>query len=132
VILPRGAAYDFNQDGMAGPIRHWNNTWQGRVTARNVDGADGPFTFVRDVMMNAGGSGGGCPQRLTCDNVSDLSRLSTRDMFVGAADGRRVNLTTGELVEPNLTREGPRSVTPKGHQLSHQPDLPRPPRQSPH
>jgi hypothetical protein len=124
VILPHGAAYDFNQDGMAGPIRHWNNTWQGSVTARNVDSADGPFTFVRDVMMNAGGSGGGCPQRVSCDHVSDLSRISTRDVLVGAADGRRVNLTTGMLVEPFLSREGPRSAIPKGHQLSSPQDPP--------
>jgi hypothetical protein len=126
VILPRGAAYDFNQDGMAGPIRHWNNTWQGRVTARNVDGADGPFTFVRDVMVNSGGSGSGCPQRLSCDNVSDVSRLSIRDSLSGAADGRRVNPTTGALVEPYLTRDGPRGATPKGHMLPPRQDAARP------
>jgi hypothetical protein len=118
VILPAGVAYEFNQDGLAGPIRHWNNTWQGRVTARNVDGADGPFTFVRDVMVNPGGSGEGCPQRLSCDNVTDFSRLGLREMLVGAADGRRVDPKTGALLEPYLSREGPRSASPKGHMLS--------------
>ena len=118
VILPGGAAYDFNQDGMAGPIKHWNNTWQGRITARNLDGADGPFTFTRDVMVNAGGSRGGCPQPFNCDNVTDFSRLVTHDILAGAADGRRVNPATGALVEPYLSREGPGTTTPKGHMVS--------------
>jgi hypothetical protein len=118
VILPGGAAYDFNQDGMAGPIKHWNNTWQGRITARNVDAADGPFTFMRDVMINTGGSGRGCPQRFSCDNVTGFSRIVTQDILGGAADSSRVNPATGALVEPYLSREGPRTPTPKGHMLS--------------
>jgi hypothetical protein len=121
VVLPRGAAYDFNQDGMAGPIQHWNNTFQGTVTARNIDTADGPFTFARDVMISGRGAGGPCPPGVTCDNVTDASRIRATGVLIGRADGTIIDRASGLLVEPYLSREGPASRQPKGHMLPSRP-----------
>lgn len=45
-------AMDVNQDGMAGEIHLYRNTFLGMVRVRNTDAEDGPFHFDHDVIVN--------------------------------------------------------------------------------
>jgi hypothetical protein len=47
------AALDINQDGMAGRIDIYRNTFVGRVQVRATDAADGPFRFYDNVIINS-------------------------------------------------------------------------------
>jgi hypothetical protein len=121
IITPGGVAIHHAEFGNTTATYHYNNTIQGIVrigSPGSVDTGEGPFTFTRDVMVNSSSTGGSCPARLTCANVTDLSVLSVdASVVLGADDGTIVSTTTGLLQGQNLIDYGPDSATPRGHQL---------------
>jgi hypothetical protein len=98
-----------------GPFYSYRNTYQGRVQVNGADTGD-LYSFVRDVIANTGGSGGSCPQRITCSGVVNFSTISiAATVLQGLADGSIVSTSTGLLQGSNLTNYGPSSADPRGH-----------------
>lgn len=87
----------------------YRNTFLGVVsmggsTSAHMTSADGPFTFTNNVIVNAGGSGGSCPSRLTCSFIDDYTILSVNaNNIQGANDGTIASATTGALVGSSRT-----------------------------
>jgi hypothetical protein len=125
-LLPDGASALFNLDSEASPtIYSYRNTYLGTVTLWNVDSDDGPFSFVRDVIVNSdsadtpfngfnwatSGSAGG-----SWLGTQDQSRVTITSALVCApADG--CTDADGFLIGSALTNHGPNSATPKGHMM---------------
>ena len=68
-------AIEINQDGQAGVIYVYRNTFVGLVDIRNTDTADGPFYFNNNVIVNNSGSadhiacaGTGCSTQVIKNN----------------------------------------------------------------
>lgn len=86
-------AMEFNQDGQSTiPSYYYRNTFIGAIHARNIDSADGPFTFTNNVIVNDTAASGSCPAKYTCTSVTDYSRLVRTDNLDaattdGAVDG---------------------------------------------
>ena len=78
----------------------YRNTFVGgRVLFANAVTSDGPYLFYNNVIVNAGGTGGSCPARLTCESVTDYGVTTIgADNVQGANDGTIANATTGVLV----------------------------------
>ncbi|MCL4874167.1 right-handed parallel beta-helix repeat-containing protein [bacterium] len=93
-------AIDINQDGMAGVIHIYRNTFSGTVQVRNTDSSDGPFYFSNNVIVNRD-SGTPAGSHIYHLSVSDPSRVVRSDNLVGyPADnilGSGCNLTSGYL-----------------------------------
>jgi hypothetical protein len=89
-------AVDINQDGVAGPVHVYRNTFVGRVMVRNTDSADGPFYFQNNVIINNDPG-----NHIYMENVSDASRVRITDNLTGTASQGIVdaglNLTSGYL-----------------------------------
>lgn len=83
-INTAGAAYsvDINQDGQAAEIYIYRNTIVGRARVRNVDSADGPFTFRNNVIVNAD-SGTPAGSRIVQESVSASGRIVIADNLSG-------------------------------------------------
>lgn len=96
-----------------GPIAIYRNTLIGGRTVMELLAAhDGPFNFYSNVIVNAGGSGGSCPARLTCVSVVDYSVINVdANNLQGANDGTIANATTGALINRA-------NVGTYGHELS--------------
>lgn len=58
-----------------GAVYLYRNTFLGTVAVKNLVTADGPYTYRNNVFVNAGGTGGSCPQRLSCTSVTDYARI---------------------------------------------------------
>jgi hypothetical protein len=121
VLTAGGFAAIYNDFGSSnaavGPFYSYRNTYQGRVQISGARTGDS-YVFVRDVIANSGGSGGSCPQRLTCASLSDASVISVAaSVLQGLADGSIVSTTTGLLQGSNLTNYGPSTADPRGHAL---------------
>jgi hypothetical protein len=120
-VAPGGFAMHLGEFGNTTTVYSYRNTYQGTVQIGgpgSIDTGDGPFTFIRDVMVNSGGSGGSCPQRITCSTVTDYSVISiAASVLLGLADGSIVSTTTGLLQGSNLTNYGPSTADPRGHAL---------------
>ena len=88
----------------------YRNTFLGVVTiagaaaaADHLTSADGPFVFTSNVIVNAGGTGGSCPARITCSNVDDYTVIQVNaNNLQGANDGTIANATTGVLINRAL------------------------------
>jgi len=88
----------------------YRNTFLGVVTiagaaaaADHLTSADGPFVFTSNVIVNAGGTGGSCPARITCSNVDDYTVIQVdANNLQGANDGTIANATTGVLINRAL------------------------------
>jgi len=87
-------AVEINQNGVAGPIYIYRNTFVGRISVRNTDSADGPFYFSNNVIVN---SASGIPDgsHIDHDNVSAPSRIVLSNNLVG--------YPTDNILGPNLT-----------------------------
>lgn len=114
---------DVNQDGQAGVFYVYRNTFQasGMIHARNVDSVDGPFHVTQNVIVNTGGSGGACPQRLWCPSLSDATRLVVTNNLQGAPADNLVD-ANGNLIGTNTQYIGTR-----GHMLGESSEPPPPP-----
>lgn len=80
-------AFDFNQNGEAGVIYAYRNTFIGPVRARLVDSADGPFYLDNNVIVNDddGVPSGSHVRHIT---VTDPTRIVLNDNLAGyPADG---------------------------------------------
>lgn len=109
-VASTGMALNLNQDGMALAIDVYRNTFAGRVRIQNTDGADGPFTFARNVIVNGDGAQTPLPG-FYFENVSAPSRVVASEDLVGApADGIIDS-------EGNLTAAYASYVGTRGHQL---------------
>lgn len=88
------SAVEVNQDGLANNVHIYRNTIVGRVSARNTDASDGPFTFSTNVIIN-GDSG----NHIYLENVSDPSRIVVTDNLSGTSSqnivDQNLNLTSG-------------------------------------
>lgn len=78
-----GLALDLNQNGMAGVIHVYRNTFVGRVQVRNTDSADGPF-YLRNNVIVSDERGTG-RSRVVLQDVRDPSRVIVSDNL---AEGR--------------------------------------------
>lgn len=74
----RTNAMDVNQDGVAGPIYIYRNTFVGQVMVRNTDSSDGPFYFQNNVIINNDPG-----NHLYYESVSDTSRILATNNLVG-------------------------------------------------
>jgi hypothetical protein len=71
-------AVDINQDGVAGPVFIYRNTFVGQVRVRNTDSSDGPFHFSYNIIINNDPG-----NHIYTENVSDPSRIRVTDNLVG-------------------------------------------------
>lgn len=103
-------AVDINQDGLAGRIHVYRNTFVGRAQVRNTDSADGPFYFQFNVIVN---SDPGTPSgsHIYHLNVTDPSRIALFDNLVGSPSDNIVD------INGNLTSNYARYLGTHGHQL---------------
>jgi hypothetical protein len=76
-------ALDLNQDGMAGRIDVYRNTFVGRVQVRATDAADGPFRFYDNVIVSSD-SGTPAGSRIYNLGVVDQSRMFIQNNLTGA------------------------------------------------
>jgi hypothetical protein len=81
-----------NLNSSAGPEYYYRNTFVCPVTIKNVDSADGPFTFTNNVIVNANMTYSG----LSYVNVSAPSRILRANDLTGTASTGIVD-TTGAL-----------------------------------
>jgi hypothetical protein len=72
-------AMDVNQDGMAGEIHLYRNTFIGGVRVRNTDSADGPFHFEHNVIVNSSEA----TDHIDLEAVTDPSRISYSENLTG-------------------------------------------------
>ena len=104
-----GIALDLNQDGMAGRIHTYRNTFVGRVQIRNTDRADGPFVLTNNIIVTEGSRGaeGG----LHREHVTPDSRIvASNNIMTRARDG----LVDAEGL---LTKKGAQLLGTHGHEL---------------
>jgi hypothetical protein len=111
------AALDVNQDGMAGRIDIYRNTFIGRVRVRNTDLLDGPFRFQNNVIVSSD-TGTSLLSRIYLESVSDLLRITQLNDLTGAPSAGIVDATG------NLTANFSQYVGSRGHQIG---VVPRPP-----
>jgi hypothetical protein len=104
---PTVLAMDVNQDGLAGAIHLYRNTFVGTVRVRNTDGEDGPFYFSRNVIVNSNAG----KDRITLEQVSDVARVRYADNLTGTPGDRIVD-GEGNLTEAYKSYRGSR-----GHQI---------------
>ena len=88
-----------------GPTWVYRNTFVGGIiNVSNLLTVDGPYDFQTNVIVNAGGTGGSCPARLTCYSISDYARLTVNVNNVqGANNGTIADTSTGILVGASRT-----------------------------
>lgn len=81
---PGKYAMDVNQDGQAGEIHLYRNTFVGTVRVRNTDAADGPFHFSRNVIVNDDRG----TDHVVFEAVEDPTRVTFEENLSGTpADG---------------------------------------------
>ncbi len=112
-----GLALDLNQDGMAGEIHVYRNTFVGRVQVRNTDTADGRFYLVNNVIVN---TDGGRDSRVFLSEVSDPSRIRLKDNLAGTPSEKMVD-AEGRLIGRYISYIGR-----CGHELAGSGDRPKP------
>jgi hypothetical protein len=88
-------AVEINQNSAAGVIHIYRNNFVGRVSVRNTDGADGPFNFYNNVIVNSD-SGTPAGSHIFHDNVSAPGRIVLSDNLVGSPSDNIVD-GTGNL-----------------------------------
>jgi hypothetical protein len=71
-----------NQNGEAGPVYIYRNTFQGRAFVQNTDSADGPFTFAFNVIVN-NDSGTPSGSHIYQQSVTAPSRIILSNNLVG-------------------------------------------------
>lgn len=87
-----GNAIEVNQDGMAGYIYIYRNTFVGRVMVRNTDALDGPFYFSNNVMVNSD-SGTPAGSHIYHLNVTDTTRVVISNNLTGYPSNNIVGST---------------------------------------
>ncbi|MGH9346318.1 MAG: Ig domain-containing protein [Vicinamibacterales bacterium] len=110
-----GLALDLNQNGLAGPIHVYRNTFVGRVQVRNTDSSDGPFYLSHNVIVSRDGG-----SRVHHYEVTDRSRIILSDNLT-ESPSRKVVDAGG-----NLTAAYSRYLGTHGHQLAAAPPSTRP------
>jgi hypothetical protein len=105
-----GGNYDpvaiaINQNGAAGVVHIYRNTFVGRVLVENTDDADGPFYFNENVIVNNDPG-----TRIAFDNVTAPSRVIVTDNLVG---GPRQNVVDEQ---GNLIGNHKASIGKRGYQ----------------
>lgn len=85
-----------NQHGTADETFVYRNTFQGLIQVWNASSTNGPFNFTDNVIVSSRMSGGSCPARITCYQVTDYSKIVLTGNVQGAASDSIVN-ANGEL-----------------------------------
>lgn len=75
---------DLNQNSETKRVDVYRNTFVSRVRVRNTDGADGPFNFYNNVIVN-NDSGTPSGSHIYHENVSDASRITRASNLAGYA-----------------------------------------------
>jgi len=101
-------AMDVNQDGLAGVIHLYRNTFVGAVRVRNTDQDDGPFHFSRNVIINSNAG----RDHITLESVSAPDRVQYSENLTGTPNDRIVD-AEGNLIGVHRSRVGTH-----GHQTS--------------
>ena len=100
------SAVEINQDGLANNVHVYRNTIVGRVSIRNTDSNDGPFSLSNNVIINDDGG-----SYIYHDYVTDPSRIIATDNLVGSPSKSIVD------VNLNLTPRHSSYVGTHGYQL---------------
>lgn len=79
-----------------GPTWVYRNTFIGHVLVTNITSTDGPFYLLNNVIVNSGGTGGGCPTRLTCYYTTAYDRIQMTTNLQGTSSDGILD-TTGLL-----------------------------------
>ena len=98
-------ALEINQNGAAGVIHIYRNTFVGRVIVRNTDAADGPFYFGANVIVNSDPG-----SHIVLDNVTAPDRVVLADNLTARPDQRVVDN------DANLAGAHKASIGKRGHQ----------------
>ena len=114
-----GTNYDpvalaINQNGAAGVIHIYRNTFVGRVLVHNTDDADGPFYFNDNVIVNNDPG-----SHIVFDNVTAPSRVIITDNLVGGPRQKIVD------EQGNLIGNNEASIGKRGHQRAVAPRKPQ-------
>lgn len=99
-------ALELNQDGMAGLIHVYRNTFVGRVQVNSVDSSDGPFDIRHNVIINNDGG-----SRVYFSEVTDPSRINIVDNLTGSLSSNIVDALG------NLTASYSQYIGTRGHQI---------------
>jgi len=110
-----GAGVDINEDGYAGTLRIYRNTFVCRVVVGNTDSIDGPFYFYNNVIINDDPG-----DHLIYENVSDMSRIQFTNNLVGTPSQNIVGTNL------NLTEAYASYVGTRGYQIGPATTLPPP------
>ncbi|KFZ43960.1 hypothetical protein DS62_13345 [Smithella sp. SC_K08D17] len=102
-----GTALEINQDGMANNVHIYRNTIVGRVSVRNTDSSDGPFTFSTNVIINNDPG-----SHIYHENVTAPSRIVLINNLVGSPSQNIINQNL------NLTSSYSTYVGTRGYQLN--------------
>lgn len=110
-------ALHLNQDSQALEVYVYRNTFFGRVAARSVDTADGPFFLTRNVIVS-NDSGTPAGSRVHHISVSAPSRIVLNDNLVGTPSNNIVDNNN------NLTSAYSSSLGVRGYQQAGSPGGP--------
>lgn len=103
-------AIQINQQGEAGAIYIYRNTFQGCQYVRNTDAADGPFTWATNVLISTDTNGAApCPAlKAYCETITDYARLvDSGNNLTGVPVDSIVN-ASGELQGAYVSHVGTR------------------------
>lgn len=111
---------DVNQDGMAGRIDVYRNTFVGRVRVNPTDSADGPFVFSRNVIVNDDAGTTSNPH-IYLYNVTAPDRVVSTENLTGYPRDNVVD------VAGKLTGSYSQYLGTRGYELDDHGSVPRPP-----
>jgi hypothetical protein len=95
-----------NQDGQAGRIDVYRNTFNGRVWVRNTDSGDGPFNFYNNVIVSGDPPGRWISEsRIHFENVTDAARIIATNNLEGTPS-QNLTDSSGSLSAPNAAYLG--------------------------
>lgn len=80
-----------------GAVAIFRNTFVGQVVVDNLGTGEGPYAFDTNVIVNAGGTGGSCPQRVTCGAVTDYGLIDVDASNLQGAAGDAIVDAAGAL-----------------------------------
>ncbi len=106
ITTSTGPAVEVNQDGMANNVDIYRNTFLGRVTVRNTDTSDGPFTFSTNVIINNDPG-----THIYYESVSAPSRISLSNNLAGSSSQGIIDQNL------NLTAAYSNYIGSRGYQL---------------
>jgi hypothetical protein len=85
-----------NQHATAAETFIYRNTFVGTVRVWNASTSNGPFNFTDNVIINSTAASGSCPEKITCYQVTDYTKIVLSSNLTGVTADNIVN-AAGEL-----------------------------------